>query len=146
MLIIGWRQVVLVLVLAVSAAAAQEPQIIDFTYTHVLQEGAAASDLAEKIIIFPDTKQIEKYSFPEICDLKDKLDEGVDHSSTAADAIDVDEHLKGLRAKIVHLLRLSEEMKNIKAGLAGKDEVTQRSRRTTSRRWRASTRPTSVRI
>ena len=44
----------------------------------------------------------------------------MDQDSTAANSIDVDEHLKGLRAKIVHLLRLSEEMKNIKAGLAGK--------------------------
>lgn len=76
MLIIGWvqKRAVLVLVLAVWAAVAQDPQIIDFTYTHVLQEGAASSDLAEKIIIFPDTKQIEKYSFPDICDLKDRLD------------------------------------------------------------------------
>lgn len=65
---------VFVLLLAAVVTGAQEPQIIDFTYTHVLQEGAASSDLAEKIIIFPDNKQIEKYSFPEICDLKDKLD------------------------------------------------------------------------
>lgn len=68
------KRAVLVLVVAVWAVVAQDPQIIDFTYTHVLQEGAASSDLAEKIIIFPDTKQIEKYSFPDICDLKDRLD------------------------------------------------------------------------
>jgi hypothetical protein len=39
-------------------ARAQEPEIIDFTYTHVLQEGGASSDLTDQIIIFPDTKQI----------------------------------------------------------------------------------------
>lgn len=136
----------LVLLLAVWVAGAQEPQIIDFTYTHVLQEGTASSDLAEKIVIFPDSKQIEKYSFPDICALKDRLGEGVDQDSTAANSIDVDEHLRGLRAKVVHLLRLSEEMRNIRAGLNGKQCLTQRSRRTTSRRWRASTRPTSARI
>jgi len=43
----------------------------------------------------------------------------MDQSSTAVNSLDVDEHLKGLRTKILHLLRLSEEMKNIKAALSG---------------------------
>ena len=56
----------------------------------MLQEGAASSELTDQIVIFPDTKQIEKHSFPEICDLKEKLDEGMDQSSMAARSIDVD--------------------------------------------------------
>jgi hypothetical protein len=55
-------------------AHAQEPEIIDFTYTHMLQEGGGSSDLANNIVISPDSKKIEKHSFPEICDLKEKLD------------------------------------------------------------------------
>jgi hypothetical protein len=45
-------------------ANAEDAEIIDFTYTHVLQEGGASSDLTDQIIIFPDTKQVEKHSFP----------------------------------------------------------------------------------
>lgn len=75
--------------------------------------------MADQIVIFPDTKQIEKHSFPEICDLKDKLDEGMDQSNLATRSIDVDEHLKGLRSKILQLLRLLEEMKYLKAALSG---------------------------
>lgn len=66
------------LFLAVLAVAllirADEPEIIDFTYTHVLQEGGTTSELANNIVLSPDSKKIEKNSFPEICDLKDKLD------------------------------------------------------------------------
>jgi hypothetical protein len=105
--------------LIVLLANAKEAEIIDFTYTHVLQEGVASSDLAGTITIFPDPKEIQKHSFPEICDLKEKLDEGMDQSSMATRSIDVDEHLKNLRSKVLQLLRLMEEMKNLKATLAG---------------------------
>lgn len=37
----------------------------------------------------------------------------------AARSIDVDEHLKGLRSKILQLLRLMEEMKHLKAAITG---------------------------
>jgi hypothetical protein len=47
----------------------------------------------------------------------------MDPSSMATRSIDVDEHLKALRSKVVQLLRLIEEMKNLKAALEGKDDL-----------------------
>jgi hypothetical protein len=67
-------KLVLVVLAVAFLVCTQEPEIIDFTYTHVLQEGGATSDLANNIVLSPDSKKIEKHSFPEICDLKDKLD------------------------------------------------------------------------
>ena len=97
-----------VTLLLLAFAIAQEPQFIDFTYTHVLQEAGSSSDTAESITIYPDTLQVEKYNFPQICDLKGKLLEGMDNSSAVTSAIDVDDHLRDLRSRVLTLLKLAE--------------------------------------
>jgi hypothetical protein len=68
----------------------QETEFIDFTYTHVLTEGGSSAELSKAGHILPDSKLIFKHALPEICDLKDKLDEGMDQSSLATRSIDVD--------------------------------------------------------
>lgn len=101
----------------------QETEFIDFTYTHVLTEGGSSAELSKAGHILPDSKLIFKHALPEICDLKDKLDEGMDQSSLAARSIDVDEHLRTLRGEVLQLLRVMEEMKLLKASLVGKQVV-----------------------
>lgn len=53
----------LVILLAFCAllSTAQEPEIIDFTYTQLLEEANYIGRPKDTILIAPDTKQLEKY-------------------------------------------------------------------------------------
>jgi hypothetical protein len=51
----------------------RQPQIIDFTYTQLLEESNYAGSYNEKIKITPDTQHLEEYQFPDVCELKEKL-------------------------------------------------------------------------
>lgn len=138
------RAVVALLLLAF--AIAQEPQFIDFTYTHVLQEAGSSSDPAEAITIYPDTHQVEKYNFPQICDLKAKLLEGMDNSSAVTSAIDVDDHLRDLRSRVLTLLKLAEQMKNLRFSLSGTKWLSQSLNNHMIHQYKVLTLPYSLQI
>lgn len=56
--------------------------IVDFTYSHYLQEGSSGSASSRKIDnIKPTANAFEKYEFPQACKIVSKLD------SSAVDAI-----------------------------------------------------------
>lgn len=60
----------LIFALTFGIVQAGQPQIIDFTYTQLLEETSYAGSYHEKINISPDTHQLEEYQFPEVCELK----------------------------------------------------------------------------
>lgn len=73
---------ILLLALLITLTLAQQPEIIDFTYTRLLEEANYGGGPKDKIDIQPDTQQLEKYKFPEVCDLQDNLMEGTNSSKT----------------------------------------------------------------
>ncbi len=71
----------------------------------------------DKIIIRPETRHLEKYQFPEVCELEDQLREGADSSGTVDHIIDKDDYLGKVRDKILGLLKIAEEIKNSRSYL-----------------------------
>lgn len=110
---------IICLVFCCALIATQDPEIIDFTYTRLLEEGSYIGGPKDKIDIEPDSKQLEEYQFPEVCYLQENLQEGTDSSGTEKKSIDLDDYLEKLREKILHLLKLVEEIKNSRSYLAG---------------------------
>jgi hypothetical protein len=118
------------LVLLVVVGNSQEPEIIDFTYTQLLQEATYSIRPRDEIVITPDTQQLEKYQFPEVCHLLELLKEGTDSSGTLDHSTEAEDYLDRLRDRILHLLVLAEEIKNARSYLAGTLAPTQRSTNT----------------
>jgi len=56
----------MILALLTSILIGQD-QLIDFTYTQLLQEVGSNGDQNERINIFPDTTKQEQYEFPQVC-------------------------------------------------------------------------------
>lgn len=83
----------LVYALTLQLAHPRQPQIIDFTYTQLLEETNYAGSYHEKIKITPDTQHLEEYQFPDVCELKEKLIEGTDSSGTVDHFINSDDYL-----------------------------------------------------
>ena len=73
---------ILLLALLSALIVSQQPEIIDFTYTRLLEEANYGGGPKDKIDIQPDTEQLQKYKFPEVCDLQDYLQEGTNSSKT----------------------------------------------------------------
>lgn len=96
----------------------KEPEIIDFTYTQLLEEASYTGDYKDKITIHPDTQQLEKYEFPEVCNLQEDLKLGSDNSGTEDKLINIDDYVEKLGDKILHLLKLAEKIKNSRNYLA----------------------------
>ena len=101
-----FKLIFLVLTLALLASS-QEPSIIDFTFTQLLEEANITGGPQDQIIIEPDTRQLEKYQFPEVCELQEMLKEGTDNSGEVDKIINLDDYLNKLREKILRLLTLA---------------------------------------
>jgi hypothetical protein len=110
---------IICLVFCCTLMLTQDPEIIDFTYTRLLEEANYSGGPKDKIDIEPDSKQLEQYQFPDVCNLQESLKEGTDSSGTEKKSIDLDDYLEKLREKILHLLKLVEEIKNSRSYLAG---------------------------
>ena len=67
--------IVVLTVLAVGRGFGRQAELIDFTYSDVLLDVGTDGGAGGKIEIKPIIKQVEKYDFPEVCDLEDRLNE-----------------------------------------------------------------------
>lgn len=76
------------LALFVLCAVAQEPEIIDFTYTQLLQDNIQGSGYHHAIRIDPEEHSLQQFQFPQVCSLQDGLQEGTD----SAGAVDSSQH------------------------------------------------------
>lgn len=103
----------LLLLLLVSA---QEGQIIDFSYTHLLHSAAASPLHSERISIFPDP-HTPSYSFPQVCSLHALLQQDSHPAAPALSLADSEDHLTLLRARVLQLLRVAEQIRKAKADL-----------------------------
>ena len=117
-------KLVFLLTLLCNLASSQQPEIIDFTYTQLLEEGNFTGSAIEPIAIAPDSRQFEKYLFPEVCDLQEELQEGTASSGKVDQVTNLDSYLKTLQGKIMNLLKLAEEIKNSHSYLEGSDSIT----------------------
>jgi len=61
-----WACKLMILALLTSILIGQD-QLIDFTYTQLLQEVESNGDQNDRINIFPDTTKQEQYEFPQVC-------------------------------------------------------------------------------
>jgi hypothetical protein len=115
----------------------QEGQIIDFTYTHLLHSAAASPLHSERISIFPDP-HTPSYSFPQVCSLHALLQQDTHPATAAVSLADSEDHLTLLRARVLQLLRLAEQIRKARADLQCTPFLTQRYTPTLS--WSRRTR------
>lgn len=86
-------KLIVCLALSLSLVLTQEPEIIDFTYTRLLEEANYAVGTKDQIKIEPDVKQHESYHFPEVCSLEAELNYGIDSSGGEEKSLVLDDHL-----------------------------------------------------
>ena len=106
-------------VLAVGSGFGRQAELIDFTYADVLLDVGGDNGAEGKIEIKPTIKQVEKYGFPEVCDLEDRLYENDTIEGVNASTGDFDKHIDYLKSRVITLLKLAEEIKSNRAMLSG---------------------------